>query len=484
MTAKPKLSSLVDAGEIRRIPIKDITIEDRVREEMGDLEFLAASLKEHGQLHPITLNQDLHVVAGGRRFVAASTILKWDTILARVIINPTKEQLLLLELFENIARKDFSWHESCENLLRLHEHLSARAKAKHQKWSITKTAEYIKIPLSTLAADTETAKWVREFPQLKKLETKFQARKEYGELIKIVQAETSRSNMSSSEAAQLDALLNLMNTSKQSKEKSFSRPIEVDDATEFDDEQFLPEEMVTECAPSPADQNPFPPLAYHQLPWEELLPTIPSGQVGFIEIDPPYAIRFNETYGQAEDLDTRTFEDWTVETYQDHIPRLLKECFRLLLDNSWIFFWCPFEHITFTQDAAAEAGFRTQLPGVWGKPGAASNSPSTTLIRNMETYLLFRKGNATFNSASFKALFMHNTTSSKERIHVTEKPVELYTMLFQAFGRIGHLFLSPFAGSGNSLIASAFYGMPGIGCDPSETYKSHFLHRCSLNLKG
>lgn len=92
-------------------------------------------------------------------------------------------------------------------------------------------------------------------------------------------------------------------------------------------------------------------------------------------------------------------------------------------------------------------------------------------------FLLFRKGEAQFNTASLLSAVSINTVAPSQRIHQWEKPVELYDHFIKAMGKPGTIFLSPFAGSGNCLISAAKAKMMPIGCDKSNKYIPEFYNR-------
>jgi ParB-like chromosome segregation protein Spo0J len=73
---------------------------DRHRGDVGDLDGLAESLRELGQLQPIVVTSDLRLIAGGRRLAAvqslgwveiealptraANTVVRWASIESRL----------------------------------------------------------------------------------------------------------------------------------------------------------------------------------------------------------------------------------------------------------------------------------------------------------------------------------------------------------------------------------------------------------------
>jgi len=150
-----------------------------------------------------------------------------------------------------------------------------------------------------------------------------------------------------------------------------------------------------------------------------------------------------------------------------------------MLDASWVLCWTGKEHFVETNKIAEQIGFQIQQPGAWIKAGGSTNQPKRGLVSNWEMYLLFRKGNAQFNTSSLLSGINIDTGNSAQRIHQWEKPVNLYDHFLKSLGRPGTIFLSPFAGSGNCLISAAKARMMPIGCDKSQKYIPQFYQRLS-----
>lgn len=90
---------------LTEIPIARITVGDRYRKEMGDLELLAENIRANGLLQPIGVTEELELVFGERRLRAYRDVLKRKTIPARVVNVPS---ILAGEYAENEIRKDFT----------------------------------------------------------------------------------------------------------------------------------------------------------------------------------------------------------------------------------------------------------------------------------------------------------------------------------------------------------------------------------------
>lgn len=101
-----------------KVPIQDIIIKDRVRTDIGDLKPLIESLRDHGQLNPVTLSRENELIAGHRRTLAARE-LGWKYIEAMIVDKSSEAEKLQLELEENVHRKDFSPEELLAGYRRL-----------------------------------------------------------------------------------------------------------------------------------------------------------------------------------------------------------------------------------------------------------------------------------------------------------------------------------------------------------------------------
>ena len=61
-------------------------------------------------------------------------------------------------------------------------------------------------------------------------------------------------------------------------------------------------------------------------------------------------------------------------------------------------------------------------------------------------------------------------SNDKNRIHPTQKPVELYRQILKEFGRAGDKILDTHVGSGSSLVACKELGFEYYGCEIDEEY--------------
>jgi hypothetical protein len=79
----------------------------RLREDMGDIAALAESINAYGLLHPIVLDDDDNLVAGQRRLEACKN-LGWKDVPIRRLGELTIAERHVIELEENLRRKDLT----------------------------------------------------------------------------------------------------------------------------------------------------------------------------------------------------------------------------------------------------------------------------------------------------------------------------------------------------------------------------------------
>lgn len=138
-----------------RIPVEQIAVIDRGRKDLGNLAELAEKIKTDGQLTAGVVRsvrpddiEDYGVnpeatpyilVAGGRRY-AACCLAGIDTFVAedRGDISPLQQKIIELE--ENLGRKDMEWDEIQALRADIHEYRKLEAAERGEKWSVADTA--------------------------------------------------------------------------------------------------------------------------------------------------------------------------------------------------------------------------------------------------------------------------------------------------------------------------------------------------------
>ena len=166
MSPKNTLSNLanVTAGKVKTSGItafNELEISkvypnpDQPRKEFKDIEELAATIKEHGLLQPITVvkKDDAYMIISGERRYRAHLHNEAKTIKAH-IVNVSDEAVEELTLIENIQRNDLTDFETAKHIVKLWE--SGRyAKKSDLAKKIGKPDSYVSKAFSSLKLDSE-----------------------------------------------------------------------------------------------------------------------------------------------------------------------------------------------------------------------------------------------------------------------------------------------------------------------------------------
>jgi len=458
--------------QIEERNISEIIIKDRARMDVGDISSLADSISMVGQLHPILIDSN-NVLIDGLHRIEALKKLGRETIEVRVFDGITEDDHFLIELLSNMDRKEFLWHEEIDLKYKLHNYWLEAAAKENKSWGYRETAKRLKCSLGGLSTDLAFAEALKVFPILKLQTTKGRAREAYKALGEQAKALQRMGSFSDTEKERLAALQSGQMTAPKKntvKKAVFDKTKQAKEKLEDIDE----EEQEDESENDLIDSNIR--VIYVAENYKTFLDKIPNNSVGMVELDPPYAIDFNDNYGKTNKIECKA-TDWDEKELYDFYFNYLPLVYEKMLDCSWCLVWTGKEHFIQINNIAKDIGFSVQSPGSWVKTGGSTNKPKTNMVSNWEMFLLLRKGNAQFNTPSFPSAININTVSSAQRIHQWEKPIELYDHFVKALGKPGTIFMSLFAGSGNCLISAAKARMTPLGCDKAQKYIPEFYQR-------
>jgi ParB-like chromosome segregation protein Spo0J len=174
---------------VQTLLISEIIVPERRRDDFGDLDGLAESIRKYGLLHPITVDDKNNLIAGERR-LRACQLLDWSEIDCRLFRDLTEDERHEIELEENIRRKDLTPFEQSKNLVSLAETAAqvltgqadefsgiARKNSKRgrdegrpsQPATAEKVAERIGVDRKTLSNAKEHVAAVETYPELKEV---------------------------------------------------------------------------------------------------------------------------------------------------------------------------------------------------------------------------------------------------------------------------------------------------------------------------
>jgi ParB/RepB/Spo0J family partition protein len=176
----PKLLDVIPVP-VYRIPIEQIAVIDRGRKDYGSLEDLVESIKSNGQITPGTVRRAVEsdadegvddsktpwvLVAGGRRF-AACALAGCDTFKAEDYGEIPELRRRVVELEENLHRKELEWFEEDAMRKEIHELRKLEAAEAGEKWGLADTAQVLGEGINTVSRALRVAEAIEADPTLR-----------------------------------------------------------------------------------------------------------------------------------------------------------------------------------------------------------------------------------------------------------------------------------------------------------------------------
>ena len=434
----------MDKIVLRNIKFSQIKLGERFRVEYKEIDDLALSIRDKGLLQPPVLDQDLNLLAGGRRYKAIELLREddldeWDEI--PVIIRESTSELDAreIELIENLMRMNLNWDEQAALTAEIHRLYSE----KNEDWTQEKTAGLLERSIGGINEQLQLAEAVEKIPELKKLKTADQAKKV------------------------LDAMyekLALEELKKRTKDPKTKKDENLDELIKQADSDYIISDV-------------FEGLA--QLKDEDK-------EIFLVEVDPPYGVDFAKMKRPAATADpsqVKNYVEIPQEEYEEFLEKLTKELFRVSAKHSKIIFWFGMQWQKEVYSALTSAGYLIdQIPAIWTKKNGQTNQPPLKLARTYESFFYGYKPEAEWCvlKQGRSNQFEFDPVYSGDKYHPTQRPIALIKEIIETFGvtTVPYMnkILVPFLGSGSTMIAARELGYKTMGYDVNDDYKEKYLH--------
>ena len=433
-----------------QLPIEQIEVlPDRQRSDYGDIAGLAASIKRSGQLQPIVVaptgsTPPWRLLAGGRRLRAVQT-LGSPTILAVPIETLSRDEQELVELEENVRRKDLEWPEYIAAVARFTELAN-----KPQR----EVAADLQIHESSISKIVQLSTALREKPALR---------------------------TASSWKSAYDLL-----TADQRKAQAST----LEDAMAIIADMALPTDAVPAAPAAPApDYGPIPiappplPEFAKQASFVEWASTYEGKRFNLIHCDFPYGLNMDTANLQGSS------DRWNtgLEGRYDDSPELFDQLVRAFFDNQdrfvassahcifWLAhknygkLWSRFRHFGWTP---------CEVPLIWHKSDGAGIAPDVRRQprRTYEIAVFATRGDRPITKV--KAASVASPTTKEH--HLSEKPLAVVKHFLEMVTDGYTEILDPTCGSGTALEAALNLGAKrALGLDVLPQHVLHTNRRCA-----
>lgn len=400
-----------------KVPLSSIKVSDRMRVDLGDetLDGLVDSLREYGQLQPILIDADNNLIAGGRRYTAA-TKLGWTEIEAHQTTALPEDVRGEMELEENIRRKDFRWQERCLGILRVHR--IKKRKNPDIRWGYRQTGELLGVVHS----------------QINKLVV-------VGELLERGDAELNACESFTEALAKLTArraeqTQKLLAHNEEQKRKAQARK-QKEAQDDLDSPTTTPDETRAVVSIS---------KYFHNADCITHMAAMPPLSVDHVITDIPYGIDMDMV--QLKDIKLVEAEHDVKENIALFEP-FLKNAYRVLRDGGFCIFFYDLSHDAKLRSLAKRAGFTVcAWPLIWCKQHACKNDAAhVNFTKAIEYAMVLRKKNAMLrNPQAVNYILASGAEDRKKYDNPFAKPRAVWRFLIDAVVYPGQIVLDPFAG--------------------------------------
>lgn len=418
--------------QLKLIPISSIITRDRARQVYNKIDQLADSIKQHGLIEPLVV-KDLReekylLVAGGRR-LAACILAGVAEVPASVYPTDSNDiELRIVELIENTERENLTWQEEIKIRRDIHTLLTEQ----NSENSMHDTARKLGLSIATVSRDLQLAKDIEAVSILARCETKADANR----LIKKLAIHVENQNATATfEAA------HAKDTSKYSVLADW-----------YKIDNFLT-----------AD--------------------IPDNSFDLVEVDPPYGIdliniKYLESHSNRLELE-RLYTEIDSDVYPEFLYLTMLRSYAALKKDGWILFWYAMQYHSLVFELLKKVGFvPATSPYIWFKAVFGQcTCPQYLLSSCYEQCMYAHKGTPKINIPGSRNCEVHYPVNTADKIHPTERPMDLMRSLVTIFSHTNDSVLVPFAGSGVTLRAAFELKRTALGFDLCNEYRNAFIRR-------
>lgn len=206
----------------------------------------------------------------------------------------------------------------------------------------------------------------------------------------------------------------------------------------------------------------------------EELKKIPDKSIDLILADPPYGISRdlnckNKRLGTTAKLNFN-FGEW---------DKFDKEWFEVATDKTrgWIISFCAKKDIGTFWNILEKKGFLAIDSLVWQKPDPIPLNAKSRFLNAWEAIVVGKKPGGIWNSSYQHNILKFQAPKGRDRIHPTQKPVDLIKKLIELTTKKGDIVVDPFIGSGTTAVASIELSRNYIGFEVSEIYCRQSMQR-------
>ena len=191
--------------------------------------------------------------------------------------------------------------------------------------------------------------------------------------------------------------------------------------------------------------------------------------VDLIVTDPPYLISYKTNH--RKDKSHKFGKEIANDNDPDVISEYIKECHRIMKDNTAMYMFCSFDKVDFFKQEL-EKYFKVKNMIVWVKNNHTAGDLKAQFGKKYELVFLVNKGRALFNGKRLTDVWEFDRVVGNNQLHQNQKPLELIEQCITKHSNVGDVVFDGFIGSGTTAIACINTNRNYIGFElDGEYYK-------------
>jgi DNA modification methylase len=441
------------------IPLASVVLNPDRREcDESHCQSLADSISETALAHPIVIDENNVLIAGRHRLRALEilgilTLEEGKHFTRLSTLTPLQKRILELE--ENVKRKQLSWQEKTVAIADFHnakirETVLSRT---GEEWLQESSGQLLGVERSNVSyaltmsvfiknGDKEICE-AKQFTDALKIMMKRREENAMARLRSLVQPSQlaiPREKLQSTNPLEVGALINQSNLQDASN-VPVNNSHEPTSLPSFEMVNADCMNYMRECQPSVFDH---------------------------IVSDPPYGIDMEmleqENTGM-KDID-RIVDTHDVESNLRLFDLMIPEMYRVVKSNGFVVLWCDVMNFVRLHDLMVKAGFKVcRWPLTWIKTHRCMNqSAQYNFTKSTEIAIIARKGNAILTSPQ-PVNYIVASNDRKEFDHPFVKPDAIWSWIYKAITIPGQTVFDPFAGVGSSCCSAIRNYLIPVGCE-------------------
>lgn len=395
---------------------------DRIREELGDIDSMAESIKRFGQLQPIIVDDDFNLIDGFRRW----TVTKHLGIDVWYERKGDVDELLSreLELEANLQRKDMTWQERAKGLAEL----DRIKRERNPGWNQQMSAAVAGVNQREISQSIQMTKLMEIFPEVREAKNLSQA----------------------------------VNIAKRKASQTLRRKDVEDNPDVFKsiEERVLLGDSV------------------------ERIKSIPDGSFHAIITDPPFGVDYEDkvanTVGAADSYEDDRDSYRRILSMAPDLYRVLRR------DGWLVWFCGISWYEQCKQHLRAAGFTVDEIPIIWDRTEGRTftSRPDRWFGRGYDIALHALKGEPQLAVRGGHNIIRVPPVGRSDKDLTVERPVELYADLIKRLTVPGEVVADFFVGSGSCLAAAASLGRGYFGCELDVDRRAHAIRKIRAYTPG